>query len=168
MTTLELRVLEASEKTRAEVASIMRAAEDYYINVQGTPAPPEEAEEFFSALPPGYEAKDLFPLGFYADGKIAGIGGMLRHWNAPNKAMIGLLIVDPALRRKGAGREAVGLMENLARTWPGIDRLRVGVVACNARAVSFWQAVGYEKTGEIKPRFEPFLDDVVILEKDIA
>lgn len=165
MTALELRVLNASDATRASVASIMRASEDYYLTVQGAPAAPEEAEEFFTSVPPGYELKDLFPLGFYADGKMIGIGGVLRGWNAPNKSMVGLLVIEPAARRRGIGREAVALIEAMARGWPGMDRLRVGVVACNERAVRFWQAVGFVKTGEVKSRFEPFLDDVVILEK---
>jgi RimJ/RimL family protein N-acetyltransferase len=165
MTALEMRVLEASEAARADVESIMRAAEDYYLTVQGTPAPPEELEEFFTAVPPGYQLKDLYPLGFYAEGKVVGIGGILRGWNAPDKSMVGLLVIDPAARRHGHGREAVALIEALARGWPGMSRLRVGVVACNERAVQFWQAVGFVKTGEVKPRFAPFLDDVVILEK---
>jgi len=167
MESLDMHVLRESQKTRTEVETIVRAAADYYLIVQGTPAPPEEVDEFFNAVPPGYALKDLFPVGFYADGRMVGIGGLLKGWNAPDKAMIGLLVLDPAVRGKGYGGAAVRLMEEMARSWSDIRRLRVGVVACNTNALAFWRRVGYVDTGEVKPRFEPFLDDVVILEKPV-
>ena len=167
MESFEMRVLRESEAARRDVASIVSAAADYYMTVQGTPAPPEEIDEFFTAVPPGYALEDMFPLGFYAAGQVVGIGGLLKGWNAPNKAMIGLLVLDPAARGKGYGQLAVQLIEEMARSLPGIERLRVGVVACNTNALGFWRRMGYADTGEVKPRFAPFLDDVVILEKPL-
>lgn len=167
MKTLEMRLLKDCKAAREDVASIMRSATDYFMTVQGTPAPPTEVEEFFTALPAGYMLKDLFPLGFYAGGRVVGVGGVLKGWNAPNKSIIGLLLFDPQDRGKGYGAEAVRQIEDMVRSWPGMDRLRVGVVACNKNATLFWRRVGFVETGEVKPRFEPFIDDVVILEKPL-
>lgn len=167
MTAFEMRLLRDADAARADVASIVDAATDYYMTVQGTPAGPEEIDEFFTAVPPGYSLDDMFPLGFYAAERIVGIGGLLKGWNAPDKAMIGLLVLDPAVRGKGFGQQAVQCMEDMARAWPDIKRLRVGVVACNTNALGFWRKMGYRETGEVKARFAPFLDDVVILEKPL-
>ena len=62
---------------------------------------------------------------------------------------------------------AVGTIEALARTWPGIDQLRVAVVVTNRDAVIFWRKLGFVATGEIKPKYGPYVDDIVILEKQI-
>ena len=59
-------------------------------------------------------------------------------------------------------------IEALARTWPGIDRLRVAVVQSNPDALIFWREVGFIDTGEIKPKYGPYVDDIVILEKTIS
>ena len=52
-------------------------------------------------------------------------------------------------------------------TWSGIDKLRIAVVRTNSDALVFWRKVGFAETGEIKPKYGPFIDDIVTLEKPI-
>ena len=149
------------------VNAVLQAATDYNLLVEGAPPTAVHADEFFTSCPSGYTLEDLFLLGFFESAELIGVGVMLRRWNAPNKAMIGLLVFAPQWRGGGRGRVAGGQIEALARTWPGIDRLRVGVIAANLRALGFWRKIGFIDTGEIKPKYGTFVDDIIILEKPI-
>ena len=154
-----MQVIADSPDNRAAVDAVLQAATDYHVLVEGAPPTEAHVDEFFHALPAGYTADDFFPLGFYVDGEVVGVGGVLRRWNAPNKAIIGLLVFAPQWRGAGRGLAAVLHIEALARSWPGIDRLRVAVVCTNAVALHFWRKVGFVDTGEIKPQ-EPLIESL--------
>lgn len=162
---LRMQVLADTKEHRVWVHRLLLDAADYNILVEGTEPKLAHVEEFFTARPPGYSKDDAFPLGFFMGQQLTGVGGMLRHWNTASKAMIGLLLFAPQWRGRGLGQAAVNHMEHLAETWPGIETLRVGVIACNQSALTFWRKMDYADTGEIKPKFAPFIDDVIILEK---
>ena len=162
-----MQILTDTPGNRQVVDAVLQAATDYHLLVEGVPPTQEHVDEFFESLPPGYTSEDHFPLGFFVGDTLIGVGGILRWWNAPNKAIIGLLVLAPEWRGGGRGRAAVGTIEALARTWPGIDRQRVAVVLINRGAVIFWRKIGFVDTGEIKPKYGPYVDDIVILEKQI-
>lgn len=164
---VSMQIFSDTSANRHIVNAVLQSAADYNLLVEGAPPTAAHVEEFFTSLPPGYSADDLFPLGFFVGDEPIGIGGVLRRWNAPNKAIIGLLVFAPAWRGEGRGRAAVEHIEALARSWPGIDRLRVAVLANNGDALAFWRKVGFIDTGEIKPRYAAYVDDIVILEKPI-
>ncbi|MEQ1519465.1 MAG: GNAT family N-acetyltransferase [Usitatibacteraceae bacterium] len=164
---LAMQILSETPEHRRIVDAILQAATDYHLLVEGAPPNETHVDEFFHALPPGYTTEDLFPLGFFAGAEPVGVGGVLRHWNAPNKAIIGLLVFAPQWRGCGYGHSAVRQIESLARSWPGIDRLRVAVVGTNADALRFWRKVGFVDTGEIKPKYGTYVDDILILEKPL-
>ena len=146
------------------VNAVLQSATDYHVLVEGAPPTDAHVEEFFTSVPPGYNTQDLFSLGFFEGGKCIGLGGVLRKWNAPNKAIVGLLVFDPQWRGGGRGRAAFDHIKALARAWPDIDTLRVAVVRNNVVALGFWRKVGFVETGEIKPKFAPYVEDIVILE----
>ena len=52
------------------------------------------------------------------------------------------LFVLCELRRKGYGREAIGILRE--QVWPRNKRLTVDVLVANKGAVEFWRAVGYQ------------------------
>jgi GNAT superfamily N-acetyltransferase len=162
-----MQILSDNPDHRRMVYAVMQAATDYHLLVEGAPPSIAHVDDFFSSVPEGYGAADLFSLGFFAADEMIGIGGVLRRWNAPNKAMIGLLILAPQWRGGGYGRAAVAHIEALARSWGDVDRLRVGVVGSNPDALRFWRGVGFIDTGEIKAKYPPYIDDIVILEKSI-
>lgn len=164
---LSMLILSDTADNRRSVNTVLQAATDYHLLVEGAPPTSAHVDDFFTSVPDGYTIDELFSLGFLANEKLIGLGGVLRHWNAPNKAHIGLMVFDPQWRGFGYGRAAVNHIETLALTWPGIDTLRIAVVRTNADALVFWRKVGFAETGEIKPKYGPFIDDIVILEKPI-
>ena len=164
---ISMRILADTADNRGLVGALFFAATDYHLLVEGTAPTSAHVDEFFTSVPDGCMLDDMFPLGIFMGDKLIGVGGILRRWNTWSKAIIGLLVFDPAWRGGGRGRAAVELIEALALTWPDIDRLRVAVVACNTDALAFWRKVGFADTGEIKPKYGPFIDDIVILEKPL-
>lgn len=164
---LSLRNLDDTPVSRLAVEQVIMGSPDYHLTIDGSLPDASRVEDFFASVPAGYSLADLCCLGFFRQDQIAGIGSILRRWNAPNKAMIGLLLFHPDFRRRGLGAIAVKQIEELARTWTGIDRLRVGVVETNAEALPFWQAQGFVRNGEIKPGGERFNADIIILEKPL-
>ena len=160
-------ILSDTPDHRRSVHAVLQAATDYHLLVEGAPPTDAHVDDFFTAVPDGYTTEDLFPLGFRVDDKLIGVASVLRRWNAPDKAIIGLLVFDPQWRGCGVGRTAVRHIEALAHTWPGIDQLRIAVVCTNRDALVFWRKVDFTETGEIKPKYGPFIDDIVILEKPI-
>ena len=164
---ISMLILSDTPDHRRSVSTVLQAATDYHLLVEGAPPTEESVEEFFTSVPDGCTTADLFPLGFRVDDKFIGVGGVLRRWNTPNKAIIGLLVFDPQWRGCGYGRAAVEHIEALATTWKDINQLRVAVVRTNKEGLAFWRKIGFVETGEIKPQYGPFLDDIVILEKPI-
>ena len=166
-TPISMQILSDTPDQWRSVSAVLKAATDYHLLVEGAPPTEESVEEFFTSVPDGYTTEDLFPLGFRVDDKLIGVGGVLRRWNTPNKAIIGLLVFDPEWRGRGYGRAAVEHIEALATTWKDINQLRIAVVRTNNEGLAFWRKVGFVETGEIKPKYGPFLDDIVVLEKPI-
>jgi GNAT superfamily N-acetyltransferase len=97
-----------------------------------------------------------------------GAADVIRGWNAPEKAIIGLLLIAQSRQRRGLGRAFSSLIEDAIRAWPEITTLRVGIVASNPGALAFWRHLGYRETGEVKPAAPPPVAETVVLEKPLA
>ena len=67
---------------------------------------------------------------------------------------IGVYIGNKKARGKGYGKEACQLLEQFAREYLNMRKIRLSVVSDNIAAVHMWQSLGYEKVGEyIAERF---------------
>ena len=143
------------------------AAADYNLLVEGVAPTAWHIDDFFTSLPPGMHAADKFTVGFYADDRIKGIAEVVRGWNAPHKAIIGLLLLTPASRGRGLGQNAVEAIEAMAQTWPGVDTLRIAVIDNNDAAFVFWRRMGFTETGERRPIEAPYRGAKVVLEKTL-
>jgi GNAT superfamily N-acetyltransferase len=75
----------------------------------------------------------------------------VRGWPDAATAVIGLLPLEPAARRRGIGRRAFDAIEAQARTWPEITQLRAVVVESNDVARPFWERLGSRANGQTRP-----------------
>ncbi len=152
----------------AGLQAVFEATPRYFEAVCGTPPGPAEAQSTFTALPPGRSYDDKRVWGLYCGETMVGAGDVVRGWNAPEKATIGLLLIAHSWQRRGLGRAFAALLEGAIGAWPEITTLRVGVVASNPGALAFWRSVGHRETGEVKPAAPPFVADTVVLEKPLV
>ena len=165
---LLLRLLAGEPAEMAALQAVFEATPRYFEAVCGTPPGPAEAQSTFTALPPGSRYEDKHVWGLYAGGTMLGVADVIRGWNAPEKATIGLLLIAQPWQRRGLGHAFSMLVEDAIRTWPEITTLRIGVVASNPAALAFWQRLGYRETGEVKLAAPPFVADTIVLEKRLV
>lgn len=163
-----MRYLTAFPAHRRDVEAVITAAADYNLLIEGVAPSALHVDDFFTSLPPGSHPSDKFKLGFYDSNGIAGIAEVVRGWNAPHKAIIGLLLLTPSARGGGLGRFALETIETLARSWAGVTTLRIAVIDNNSAAFAFWRRMGFIETGERRPIEAPFLGAKVVLEKNIC
>jgi GNAT superfamily N-acetyltransferase len=152
----------------AALQAVLEAAPRYFEMVTGAPAGRTEAQSTLSALPPGRSYADKRVFGLYAGDEMIGVADVVRGWNAPGKAILGLLLLAEPWQRRGIGRAFEALVERRIAEWPEIETLRVAVATTNRQALAFWRSVGFRETGEVKPAAPPFVADVVIHEKLLA
>ena len=80
-------------------------------------------------------------------GKIVGEAGLLRintDWNCTDMSMI---IPNPSDQGKGYGSEAGQLILDRAFDHHNMNRVAIGVVALNTRALKYWERLGFRKEG---------------------
>ncbi len=165
---LALRLLQATAEDMAALQAVLERAPRYFELVQGAPPGPAEAQSTYTALPAGKGYEDKYVWGLDAGGAMIGCADVIRGWNVPDKAMIGLLLLAEPWQGRGIGRTFVGLVEEAVAQWPEITTLRIGVVVANGRARRFWEGLGYRPTGEIRPPRASLHHPVEVLEKAVA
>ena len=162
------RVLKGEAADIAALQAVLEAAPRYYHVVTGGPPRPAEARNTFTALPPGRSYDDKRVYGLYAGDAMIGVADVVRGWNAPHKAIIGLLLLAEDWQRRGIGSAFEALVEQAIGAWPEIATVRIAVVASNRGALAFWHRLGFRETGEVRAAAPPLVADIVALEKPLA
>ena len=139
-----IRVSELHAADEAQLQCFFAQAPDYFIAVNGEPARPTEArEELQSPLPPGWQCRRMYWLGYRdADGQLVAVVNMAADVLAAGVWHIGLLLVHTRLHGTGfAQRLHSGLQAWAVKN--GARWLRLSVVIGNRKAERFWSRLGY-------------------------
>jgi ribosomal protein S18 acetylase RimI-like enzyme len=151
----------------AILQSILARAPRYFVLERGHPAPPGEAQQMIHEHPPGLTPADKDILLAFDDDVPVGCVDIAFGWPKPDTAVIGLLLVAEDHQQRGVGRSLYALVEASLR--PRFRTVRIGVLAKNAGALAFWNAVGFVATGERKPHQRGnVVDDIVVFEKRLS
>ena len=81
------------------------------------------------------------------EGRILGETGLLRMFPAWRCTDLSIIIPDPEAQGKGFGTEAIRLMLDLAFHKYDMNRVSIGVVGLNERALRFYERIGFKKEG---------------------
>lgn len=157
--------------TPADIGSLqilLDKCSDYYLMVDGEDTSPSAADEIYISAPPGRSSEDKFLYGIYR--KTNGIVGVIEGMkNYPNDLVwwIGLLLLDPATRGHGLGREIVDDFARYVATHRG-KSIMLGVVEDNLQGYKFWLDQGFVFVRETEPRrFGRKTQKVTVLQKVI-
>ncbi|MGY5763988.1 GNAT family N-acetyltransferase [Brachybacterium sp. DNPG3] len=127
----------------------------YTDRIRGSAPAPGDGPEVLTALPPGVDPAAKLVLGLFSPADadaLVGLVDVVLHWPEPGTAHIGLLLTREDRRGQGLGRLLHDSLRAQLRRLGGIERLRIGIVATNARVASpFWERLGYRPTGEVRP-----------------
>jgi RimJ/RimL family protein N-acetyltransferase len=163
-----MRLLTGAPAEMAALQCVLEAAPGYFERVAGSPPGSAEAQSTFTALPPNTGYEDKFVWGLYAGEAMIGCADVIRGYPTRDKAVIGLLLIAEPWQRRGLGRAFAALIEQAIAAWPGIARVRIGVVTSNPVALAFWRKLGYRDTGEVRPAGAGFVREAIVLEKPLA
>ena len=76
------------------------------------------------------------------------VGSALAGWDG-RRGWLYHVAVHPDERRRGLGRQLVGLLEERLRE-RGCPKVNLIVVETNSHAMSFWRALGYERAATVE------------------
>ena len=80
-------------------------------------------------------------------GRIVGETGLLRMWPHWFCTDLTIIIPNPADQGKGYGEEATRLMLTRAFLHHNMNRVSIGVVGLNTKAISFYERIGFKREG---------------------
>lgn len=63
---------------------------------------------------------------------------------------IGIYIANKSAQGKGYGKESCELIEQFAKEYLNLRKIKLNVVSDNESAINMWRSLGYEKVGEFK------------------
>jgi GNAT superfamily N-acetyltransferase len=141
---IPLGIWRLRELTRSDLPalqSLLERGSDYFLLHEGRHPTATEARDEWDVVPSGTPRSHKHLLGLLGP-DLVGVAEVVRGWPRPATWNIGLLLLDPAVRRHGAGARTVSAIDAWAAR-SGADRLRISVIAANAGALDFWQGLGF-------------------------
>lgn len=125
---------------------------DYMLLVDGHPAASDAGEKAFTDVPPGKSPTDKFMFGIInSKNELVGILDVLHGYPEASVWWIGLFLLTPEVRSKGAGQMIIQGFIDFARK-SGVHYIMLGVVEENKRAFQFWSKVGCSLVRETEPQ----------------
>lgn len=142
-----LRLVPLTTEDAPRLQRVYEAAADYFHLVgEGNP-PPTLAER---ALLEAAAIPDRHILGIVLGDDLIGVMDFRLRYPAVDTAHLGLILLVPEARGRGYGTLAMDIWETWLEVQTPIEKVRLGVVAHNRRAIRFWLRRGYRFTGEAR------------------
>ena len=141
-TTLDAgRLRELDEADLGDLQALFERCADFY-ELQDEPQPTTTAaRDEWDSVPDGTPPDHKHILGLYTPG-LAGIVELVRDWPRAGTWNIGLLLLEPAARRRRAGTQLVAAVDAWA-AGAGAATLRISVVPANEPAMAFWRGLSF-------------------------
>lgn len=140
-----------NENNISELQELLMKCSDYLMFQDGEPVKEDAAKNLLISKPSNVSSNDKIVFGIYnsRDHSLVGVIDIVMRYTGPDILTLGLLVIEPTLRRMRIGETAEKLLEDWARS-NNFSRIRLGVLFGNDKGLSFWHKVGYKETGEIK------------------
>jgi ribosomal protein S18 acetylase RimI-like enzyme len=127
----------------------------------GRQARPDEAVRTLEELPAGKARADKMFLALVQRDEVVGAVDLVHGFRREREAYLGLLLLDPAVRRQGLGRDVMAALERHL-VGRGFDSLRLAVSEQNEVGRRFWNATGFRLDKVFPPRRRGDRDLVLI------
>ena len=162
-TTWAARIL--SDAGVADLQALFEACQEFNQLVSGEAVDPHDAEHCLRDVPPGKSLADKSLLGIVRSGELIGVLDSVRGYPTAEAWFVGLLLLLPAVRGGGLGRQVMAAYEQWAAQ-SGARAVQLGVVEDNNPGLQFWAGLGYRTVDVSAPRpFGRKLQRVFRLEK---
>jgi GNAT superfamily N-acetyltransferase len=130
-----------------DLQALLQRCSDYFALHDDRPTTPTEARDVWEAVPDGTPREDKLAVGLFAPG-LRGFADIVCDWPRRGTWMIGLLVLDPAVRGRGAGTAMVGAIDAAAAR-AGADTLRIAAIPKNTGGMRFWTRLGFKPASAV-------------------
>jgi ribosomal protein S18 acetylase RimI-like enzyme len=163
---LEYPIAPLKPELTGQLQALFERCPDFAQLVEGEGVSPSAAQDTFEALPPGKTLDDKFLYGvFTPQGELCCVLEGIRDYPEAGVWWIGLLLIDPAVRRHGLGQKLVQRFCDHVRSAKG-NAVMLGVVEENQPAFQFWKRQGFELVRTTEPRpFGKKIQKVLVMRK---
>ena len=142
-----LSVRPATRKHRIRIIRCLKGAKDYRLDFTEHKTSAQWAEALLDEADIDLDRR----LALIESPTKEPVGVMELVRDAEDQITIALLVVHQSARMSGIGKLAVTLLAQHFEA-QGITELALGVVEKNIGALSFWEALGFERTGQLGTR----------------
>jgi ribosomal protein S18 acetylase RimI-like enzyme len=147
-----LRVVRLGVSDRARLSALCAACTDFFELIEGQPGGDATAAELLGPLEPPHADKPRHVWGLEEDEQLIGVIELLQGHPLPEDWYIGLLLLDPAHRRRGLGAKVGTATVNWIRSHGGA-LVRLVVQKQNPDARAFWERQGFSVEREVVKQF---------------
>ncbi len=134
------------------VQGLLKECEEFNVLVEGQPVSPDAAKNLFEDTPPGRSVEEKLVYGVFDErNKLIGVLDVFPNYPEPAVWWIGLLLLDPAARARGLGRQTVNALCELV-SHNGGREVKLGVVEENEPGLKFWEKMGFTLERITEPR----------------
>lgn len=142
---------------------LLERAADYTQLVSGELLNSTAAQNLLKECPPGRTSEDKVVFGISTfDGSLVGVLDAMRNYPQAEYWWVGLLLLDPAQRNHGLGRQIFKSFELWVRQL-GAKHILLGVLEENEKAHRFWQSLGFKLVEKRPPEQFGKLNHVVLI-----
>jgi GNAT superfamily N-acetyltransferase len=142
-------VVALSDADLAQIHDLRTRGRDFFVEVGDPPPTPQSFQADLDDLPEGFTRQDEVIYRAYLGAGVVGYAEVLHGFALAEQWMIGIALVDTALRGGGIGKALVTAIVEDARA-AGIVSLVAGVIATRKRSLAFWAREGF--TTEVRRR----------------
>lgn len=152
MNNIQLKILDENNDFNNFYELIMNNTDYFDDYVKYRPTFKEVKEEFLLDVPPDVPLNNKNVFGIYINDVLIGFLDILYSYPKKNTCMIGYLVIDQKYRGQGIGQEVYNrakstMLEN------NMEKIRLGVIANNAPAVSMWAKQGFQAVDKIDTEY---------------
>lgn len=142
MSEITLKTISA-ENDFEDVLDLAERARDYVLLEVGHAPDRTYVQQFFEATPPDLGRECLMHFAVMQDSAIAGVICIADGYEFPEDWWLGLVLLDPAYRGRGIGKQALDLIKARAAA-AGRQAVKLAVLDTNIRAKMFWAREGFD------------------------
>lgn len=142
MTSITLKPINQADHFEDALDLALRAR-DYIVLEVGHLPDQDFIQQFFTATPPDLDPDCLLTFAIMDGQAMAGMICVARGYEFPDDWWIGLMLIDPAFRGRGIGREVLTEIRHKAEA-ADAAMIKLAVLKANPRALKFWLREGFE------------------------
>jgi len=130
-----------------QVMGVYQSNQEFFLLTEGKEATANDCFANIDAMPPNFNKDNKFYIGLWKDGQAIALLDFLEGYPTHESVYIGLLLIHGALHGKRLGSKIVQTLLEVSQEI-GFKSARLGVLCNNTKALTFWERMGFMKTGE--------------------